>query len=221
MKTSQNGLSIIKKYEGCKLTAYKCPAGVWTIGYGHTGKDVKEGLKITRAKAEEFLKQDLAKFENYVNNTKLNLNQNQFDALVSFTYNCGNGNLIKLIKDRTLPQIADALLLYNKANGKTLVGLTRRRTEEKELFLTPIETIQETTSQEVPKQENKNGLPYEVITTCNLNIRKGPNTLSPKIRVALKGTKLIVWAIETIDGIEWGKNGNEYFCLKYCKKIKG
>ena len=135
MKTSQNGIDLIKKYEGCHLTAYKCPAGVWTIGYGHTS-GVKEGMKITREQAEEFLKQDLEKYEKYVlAYVKHPLDQNQFDALVSFTYNCGAGNLKTLVNNRTLEQIADAILLYNKGGGQVLQGLVKRRKEEQALFL--------------------------------------------------------------------------------------
>lgn len=137
MKTSKNGIELIKKYEGCRLTAYKpvITEKYWTIGYGHYGADVKEGMKITHAQAEAYLKADLAKFENSVNALGLTLTQNQFDALVSFTYNCGSGNLKKLIAGRNFREIADAFLLYNKAGGKVLKGLTTRRTEERKLFL--------------------------------------------------------------------------------------
>lgn len=134
MKTSDIGIELIKMFEGCRLTSYQCPSGVWTIGYGHTS-GVCKGMTITQKKAEEYLKSDLTKYENYVTATGLTLNQNQFDALVSFTYNCGNGNLKKLIRNRTLYQIAEAILLYNKSNGKILEGLKRRRAAERELFL--------------------------------------------------------------------------------------
>lgn len=136
MQISQKGIDLIKRFEGCRLEAYKCPAGIWTIGYGHT-KDVKPGQKITEIQAEEFLKQDLKTFETQVNNNVfISLNQNQFDALVSFTYNCGLGNLKTLTKNRNADKIANALLLYNKAGGKTLEGLKRRREAEKNLFCT-------------------------------------------------------------------------------------
>lgn len=114
--------------------AYRCPAGVWTIGYGHTA-GVKKGQVITQAQADSFLRDDLAKYEKYVISTGLSLNQNQFDALVSFAYNCGQGNLKKLIKGRTLAEIADAMLLYNKGGGKVLAGLVKRRKAEQQLFL--------------------------------------------------------------------------------------
>lgn len=137
MKTSKNGINLIKKYEGCRLTAYKAlPTEVfYTIGYGHYGADVKRGMIITQQQAEEYLKRDLNKFESIVNSCYLSLNQNQFDALVSFAYNCGGANLKQLVKNRTLSQIADAMLLYNRANGKTLTGLMKRREEERKLFL--------------------------------------------------------------------------------------
>ena len=134
MKTSKKGIDLIKSFEGCRLTAYKCPAGVWTIGYGHTA-GVKSGQIITQEQADAYLASDLEKYERYVEETGLQLKQNQFDALVSFAYNCGNGNLKTLIRNRSLEQIAEALLLYNKANGKVLSGLTRRRKAERELFI--------------------------------------------------------------------------------------
>lgn len=137
MKTSQNGINLIKQFEGCVLKVYLCPAGVPTCGYGHTAGLTKAmvGKPITQAQADAFLVSDLAKFESAVNKVKLNLNQNQFDALVSFTYNCGAGNLNKLVLGRTISQIADALLAYNKGGGKVLAGLTRRRQAERAMFL--------------------------------------------------------------------------------------
>lgn len=131
--TSQVGINLIKEFEGCVLYAYDDRTGVWTIGYGHT-VGVKKGDEITQSQAESYLKSDLKIYEDNVNNTSLILNQNQFDALVSFTYNCGAGSLKTLINVRKLPQIAEALLLYNKAGGKKLAGLVRRRQAEKVLF---------------------------------------------------------------------------------------
>lgn len=140
MKTSQKGIDLIKSFEGCKLTAYQDTVHVWTIGYGHTG-GVKSGQKITKAQAEDFLKADLAKFEKAVNALKMDFNQNQFDALVSFAYNCGTGNLNKLCKCRTKAEIGSKMLLYNKAGGKVLAGLTRRRNAENKLYNTPFDEM--------------------------------------------------------------------------------
>ena len=137
----QAGLKLIVQFEGCRLKAYQCAAGVWTIGYGHTA-GVKPGQTITQAQAEEYLRQDCRKFEAYVNNSAYvpitgQLNQNQFDALVSFAFNCGAGNLKKLCAGRRAAQIAAAMPQYCKAAGKTLTGLVRRRVAEVALFNTP------------------------------------------------------------------------------------
>ena len=138
MKTSDNGKNIIKNFEGCRLTAYKPVAAekYYTIGWGHYGADVTANMTISQERADEILNEDLKKFENRVNGTGLTLTQNQFDALVSFTYNCGAGNLQSLVKNRSLNEIADAMLLYNKgADKKVLPGLVSRRKLERELFL--------------------------------------------------------------------------------------
>lgn len=139
MKISTTGVNLIKSFEGCRLTAYKCPAGVWTIGYGHTG-NVKSGQKITQAKAESYLKSDLAKFEKHVMSydKKYNWNQNEFDALVSFAYNIGSITQLTANGTRTKKQISEKILAYDKAAGKTLAGLIRRRQAEKALFDKPV-----------------------------------------------------------------------------------
>ena len=140
MKTSDVGIELIKKYEGCVLKAYKCPSGVWTIGYGHTN-GVKSGMQITKTQALDYLKQDLSTFENVVTNyVKVPLNQNQFDALVSFSFNCGTGalktsTLLQKLNSSDYNGAANEFLKWNKSNGKVLNGLVRRRQEEKELFL--------------------------------------------------------------------------------------
>ena len=147
MKTSSVGLKLIKSFEGCRLTAYKCPAGVWTIGYGHTG-NVKSGQKITQAKADAYLKSDLAKFEKHVMSydKKYNWNQNEFDALASFAYNIGSITQLTANGTRTKKQISEKILAYDKASGKTLAGLTRRRQAEKALFDKPVATKSTNTS---------------------------------------------------------------------------
>lgn len=142
MKINQAGLELIKRFEGCKLKAYRCPAGVPTIGYGHTA-GVYDGMVITQAQADDFLKSDMVQYENYVNRycSHLGLNTNEFSALVSFCYNCGLGNLKLLIKNRDKVAIAEAMLMYNKAAGKVLNGLVKRRKAERELFLAPVVTV--------------------------------------------------------------------------------
>lgn len=140
MKVSIDGINLIKKYEGCRLTAYKCPAGVWTIGYGHT-KNVKSGMKITQNKANELLEDDLKRIGNtIIQLVNVSLHQNQFDALVSFTFNCGSGalkrsTLLKKLNNKDYDGAANEFIKWNKSNGKVLNGLVKRREEEKSLFL--------------------------------------------------------------------------------------
>lgn len=136
LSISNNGLDLIKRFEGCRLTAYQDSVGVWTIGYGHTS-GVRKGQTITQIQADSFLKSDCASAEKSVNSySKYNWNQNQFDALVSFTFNCGSGNLKTLLNNgqRTIAEISSKITAYNKAGGKVLQGLVNRRAAEKELF---------------------------------------------------------------------------------------
>jgi len=129
------GLKLIESFEGLRLTAYQDSVGVWTIGYGHT-RGVKQGQTITQQQAEAFLQQDLGVAEGDVNGHGLTLTDNQFAALVSFTFNLGGGNLNKVLKNG-LDAVADRILLFDHAGGKQLKGLTRRRTAERALYLTP------------------------------------------------------------------------------------
>lgn len=139
MKISEEGRSLIKKFEGCELKAYQCSADVWTIGYGHT-KGVKEGDEIDQIMAENMLQEDLRIFEGYVNDAvRVPLKQNQFDALVSWTYNLGVGNLksstmLKEINNGNLDRVPSEMARWNKAGGEVLEGLERRRKAEGLLF---------------------------------------------------------------------------------------
>ena len=141
MKTSKNGIELIKCFESFSPKACKCLATekYYTIGYGHYGSDVKENQAITKEKAEELLQKDLEKFEQKVNkyNNVYNFNQNQFDALVSFCYNVGNIDQLTAKGTRTIKEISEKILAYNKSGGKVINGLTNRRKKEQELFNTP------------------------------------------------------------------------------------
>ncbi|WP_217597186.1 lysozyme [Cohnella sp. GbtcB17] len=166
-KISQAGIELIKSFEGCRLTAYK-PVPTepyWTIGWGHYGPDVKQGMTISQAQADAIFLQDIARYEKPVNELNLQLNQNQYDALVSFCYNCGAGNLRKLCLGRTISQIAASLPEYNKGGGKVLPGLVRRRAAELELFNKPdaVSAPQPAGAAVVPKIVRLTG--NEVITT--------------------------------------------------------
>lgn len=137
MSPSENCYNLIKKYEGCRLVAYLDPVGIPTIGYGHT-KGVKLGDKISMATADEYLKQDAYVAERAVDkwDRKYQFTQGQYDALVSFTFNCGTANLNKLVKNglRSKKAIGSAIVKYNKAGGKVLRGLERRRKAEQVLY---------------------------------------------------------------------------------------
>ena len=142
MRISEKGLNLIKAFEGLRLEAYLCPAKVWTIGYGHTGKveglKIKKGLMISRRQANELLIDDLEKFEKKVMkyNKKYQWTQNEFDSLVSFAFNVGSIEQLTALGTRSKKTIADKIILYNKARGKVLTGLARRRELERALFLT-------------------------------------------------------------------------------------
>ena len=139
MKISLEGLSLIKKFEGCRLKAYYCSGGVLTIGYGHTG-GVKETDTITQEEADKLLKGDILKFEQYVeDNVMVELDQGQFDALVAWTFNLGPGNLrestmLKKLNNEDYESVPFEMRRWNKAGGKTLDGLIRRREAESLLF---------------------------------------------------------------------------------------
>lgn len=139
LKISQEGISLIKKFEGCELTAYQCSAGVWTIGYGHT-KGIEEGMEITQQEAEDMLVEELHEYENYINdNVTAPLSQNQFDAMVSWVYNLGPANLksstlLKVLNAGKYDEVPFQMKRWNKAGGVTLEGLIRRREAESLLF---------------------------------------------------------------------------------------
>jgi len=138
MHMSQGGLdNLLKKFEGCKLKAYRCPANVCTIGYGHTSAagapQVADGMIITQADAEDILKRDIVKYEIAVMDlVKVKLTQNQFDVLVDFAYNAGVGNLksstmLKKVNAGDLDAVPAELMKWTKGGGKVLPGLVRRR----------------------------------------------------------------------------------------------
>ncbi|WP_417647972.1 lysozyme [Enterobacter hormaechei] len=145
MQTSEKGIALIKEFEGCRLTAYQDSVGVWTIGYGWTqpveGKPIRAGMTIKQETAERLLKTGLVSYESDVSRlVKVGLTQGQFDALVSFTYNLGarslsTSTLLRKINAGDYAGAADEFLRWNKAGGKVLNGLTRRREAERALFL--------------------------------------------------------------------------------------
>jgi GH24 family phage-related lysozyme (muramidase) len=148
MNITQTGIDLIKSFEGLKLEAYKAvPTEKYmTIGYGHYGSDVKEDQKITKKQAEELLKKDLKKFVDGVDKlVTVKVNSNQFDALVSFAYNCGLGalkdsTLLEKLNEGNFQGASKEFERWTKSGGKELKGLVTRRNKEKNLFLKPIKT---------------------------------------------------------------------------------
>ena len=196
MHINNEGLSIIKESEGLSLKAYKCPAGVWTIGYGHTGRDVKKGMVITEEKATDLLRSDIARFERDVSyyNKIYKFTSNEYSALVSFAYNIGSIAGLTKAGTRSKEQIANKMLEYCYASGKKLNGLYTRRQKERSLFL-------------------KNGNEYKVTGDC-VRVRSGNSLDSGIITTVNKGTKVIVE----------GKSGDffkisAYISKKYLKEI--
>ena len=140
MNVSSDCLAITKQFEDCKLMAYLCPAGKWTIGYGHTGPEVHDGLTIDQARADQYLMIDLQSAQNTVNNLVApQITQNQFDALCDFVFNCGSGNfqhstLLKLVNEKKFDDAVLEFSKWAKGGGKVLPGLVKRRAAEAALF---------------------------------------------------------------------------------------
>ena len=140
MNISKEGLSLIKKFEGCEIEADLCPAGVWTIGFGHT-KDVKEGDKINKEEADYLLQEEMIEYESYINDfVEVPLNQNQFDALCSWVYNLGptnlkNSTMLRVLNEEKYADVPQEIKRWNKAGGEVLDGLIKRREAEAKMFL--------------------------------------------------------------------------------------
>lgn len=214
MKISETGIKLIKQFEGLRLQAYKALSTeqYFTIGYGHYGADVYKGMTITEEQADKFLRNDINKFEDAVNKytNKYNFTQGQFDALVSFAFNCGIGNLNKLVDNgnRTLEQIADNLVKYNKAGGHVLEGLVRRRQEELKLFNMDYNLD---TSKKIGLALGK----YKV-TASSLKIRKNIGTDSEQVGILQNGEIIELQSIYNYKNQIWGKIAtNKYICMIY------
>lgn len=178
MNISNKGLELIKSYEGCRLTAYK-PVQTeqyYTIGWGHYGSDVYEGMVITQEQADNMLREDVQVYANAVNQyqSRFNFNQAEFDSLTSFTYNCGVGSLQAVMSCcNTKQEIAEECKLYNKGGGVVLAGLVRRREEEYKLFMS------EAGATAINQANNNDGYSYAEQGTYYFNtrvkIRTAPN----------------------------------------------
>jgi GH24 family phage-related lysozyme (muramidase) len=182
MNLSQTGINLIKSFEGCRLSAYKpTPAEPhYTIGYGHSGDDVRAGETITQAQADAYLAQDLSKFASGVLALiKVPVNQNQFDALVSFAYNCGLGSfksstLLTFVNQKNFSSAANEFAKWNKSGGKVLAGLIKRRAAEKALFLKavpqPVKSVQKPIAKPIAKTVTKPAVKV-VVSNTNIGIK--------------------------------------------------
>ena len=234
MKTGKAGLSLIKQFEGCRLESYKCPADVWTIGYGHTS-GVKAGQVITQAQADAFLVSDVEKFEKKVNKyyEKYGWNQNEFDALVSFAFNIGSIDQLTANGTRSRAVIAEKMVQYNKASGKVLAGLTKRRQAERKLFLNESGwntsggvKSDSTSSVKVDAAQGKDKSlsgTYEVTASDFLSLRAGAGTGKTEIAKMQPREKVQCYGYYTdVSGVKWlyvVYKGITGFCSsKYLKK---
>lgn len=198
MKISKNGLQMIKNFEGLILVASNKLDGIWTVGYGCT-VGVKPYQKITEKQAEEMLLKEVSKHETHVNKyvNQLKLNQNQFDALVSFSYNCGIGNLKNLVADkngkatRDKKTIAEKMLLYNKCNGKVMRGLANRRKKEHELFCSEdLSTVEK--SNTIKKTINAN---MTLVEICKILYEKSDFNFRKELYENCIGSSLYIGSI--------------------------
>lgn len=198
---TESAKNLIKSFEGCRLKAYKCPAGVWTIGYGRT-TNVKDGDTCTQAQADEWFDEEYARFRDNVKKlVKVGLTANQLGALTSFAYNCGIGalqtsTLLKKLNKGDLYGAADEFLRWNKAGGKVLAGLTKRRQAERNLFL------------------SEGGYKARV-TASALNVRAGIGTGYSVVKSLPRGSE--VYISETSLG--WGKTPDGWVALQYTVKV--
>lgn len=192
MRISERGKQLIKKYEGCRLKAYYCPSGVLTIGWGHTG-NVYEGQVITQADADALFDLDIKKYEQA--HKYGSFNQNQFDALTSFAYNCGVGAMINVINSGN---ITGEMTLYINGSNGPLEGLKKRRKEEIELYNTPISTE---SNYKVYKETG-----VATVLPSILNVRSEPDATKDNVVIQYyKGETLNYNEVHIVNGYVWVK----------------
>ncbi len=234
---SNYGINLIKKFEGCRLSAYKDAVGVITIGYGWTkpidGKALTMGTTITQAKADALLKEGLKSYEQKVlkYDSRYHWNQNQFDALVSFAYNIGSIDQLTASGTRSIAEIAEKITAYQKAGGKILSGLVKRREAEKQLFLTPVSTPAPSDTASAPpltslptapdaQNNNPEADIRSIQTWLNVRYKTGltvDGIFGPKTRAALLKAFQKETGCASIDGI-WGSESKTAASFHILKK---
>ena len=201
-KTSPRGVQFIKDGEGCSLRAYKCPAGVWTIGYGHTSASgspvVFEKMTITQREADEILKSDLRKFEEAINRlVQVPLNQSQFDALVSLSFNIGidrfgKSTLLKKLNAGDYDAVPNEMMRWNRIGKKVSKGLTNRRAKEAALW---VDDEWEVDEEPTPQGNITRSVPT-IINTENVNAAAAVATGVGAMN--LDGSNPMAWAFAAI-----------------------
>lgn len=206
MRTSQRGVDLIKQFEGFSSKAIKLTGEqYYTIGFGHYGPDVRQGQTITMAEAEALLRRDLIQFENWVTQyTPFTMNQNQYDALVSFCYNCGPGNLQTLVRGRTPEKVADRMMVYTHSGSEAYTaGLYNRRKKERALFLEPVEEDDEmerwNSIEDVPKGYYRDQVARLVQNGYIAGTESGLNITEDQLRVILINERIVDRKIEQIE----------------------
>lgn len=230
MNISQNGINLIKKFEGCVLQVYLDVVGVKTVGYGHTGADVNllpVGARISQEQADLLLKTDIAKFERNVNryDSIYHWSQNEYDSLCSFAFNVGSIDQLVDNGNRSKTTIAEKMLLYNKAGKKVISGLTARRKIERELFLSGIKvdvdyqigkTYTTTANLYIRDDANGNKLKYESIT---IDARQKSRFDDFGYAILEKGSKVTCKAVKQISNSTWIRIPSGWICANQEGKV--
>lgn len=233
LTTSSAGIALIKKNEGCVLKVYLDVVGIKTVGYGHTGSEVNAlplGYKITQDQADLYLKVDLKRFENNVNKyySRYIWTQNEFDALVDFAYNVGSIDQLTANGTRSKRAIADMMLAYDKAKGKVIPALSRRRKEEREIFLMTETSEPQKSTYDIGRTYKLNAnmcvrdraagsrLKYDSLTE---NAKKNASYNEHGEAILKKDTKVTCKGITTIGSDIWMEIPSGYVCAVQGGKV--
>lgn len=192
MKLTADGIALVKARESCRLKAYRCPAGIWSIAYGHTGEEVHEDMEVTQDEADALLQADLVKFDAYVARKCPESDPLQHDAMCDLAYNIGCGafstsSVARLHNAKRYPEAAQAFLLFNKAGGKVLPGLVSRRAAEMSMYLRGVPDDQFSTESMTPASTAEGEKPMSQSRTINGGAAAGIGTVATAGLSSLNG----------------------------------